>query len=197
MKNNRCCNDVKSLFYQILRKMKLTLLLLFVSVLTGIAADSYSQSTKLTLKLENVRIEDLLNKIEDQSQFRFFYNEEINLDEKVSIDVSTETIANILEKVFDEKKIQYEIIGRQIILSNGVISNITSGQQQGGDILIRGQRSISDNNNPLIIFDGAPFNGNLADINSNDVQSMDVLKDASASAIYGSRAANGVIIITT
>jgi TonB-linked SusC/RagA family outer membrane protein len=110
--------------------MKLTLLLLFVTVLTGIAADSYSQSTKLTLKLENVRIEDLLNKIEDQSQFRFFYNEEINLDKKVSIDVSTETIANILEKVFADKKIQYEIIGRQIILSNGVNSNITSGQQQ-------------------------------------------------------------------
>ena len=130
MKKNRCCDDVKSLFYQILRKMKLTLLLLLVTVLTGIAADSYSQSTKLTLKLENVRIEDLLNKIEDQSQFRFFYNEEINLDKKVSIDVSTETIANILEKVFVDKIIHYEIIGRQIILSNGTASNNNSIQQQ-------------------------------------------------------------------
>lgn len=123
MKKNRCCNDVKSLFYQISRKMKLTLLLLFVTVLTGIAADSYSQSTKLTLRLENVRIEDLLNKIENQSQFRFFYNEEINLDKKVSIDVSTETITNILEKIFADKKIHFEIVGRQIILSNSNDSN--------------------------------------------------------------------------
>lgn len=130
MKKNRCCNDVKSLFYQILRKMKLTLLLLFVTVLTGIAADSYSQSTKLTLKLENVRIEDLLNKIEDQSQFRFFYNEEINLDKKVSIDVSTENISNILEKIFADKSVHYEIIGRQIILSNRIDSNNISGQPQ-------------------------------------------------------------------
>ena len=130
MKKNRCCNDVKSLFYQILRKMKLTMLLLFVTVLTSIAADSYSQSTKLTLRLENVRIEDLLNKIEDQSQFRFFYNEEINLDKKVSIDVSTETITNILEKIFGDKGIHFEIIGRQIILSNSIDSNNNSSQQQ-------------------------------------------------------------------
>jgi len=129
MKKNRCCDDVKSLFYQILRKMKLTLLLLFLTVLTGIAADSYSQSTKLTLKLENVRIEDLLNKIEDQSQFRFFYNEEINLEKKISIDVSTENISIILEKIFADKSIHYEIIGRQIILSNRIGSNNISSQQ--------------------------------------------------------------------
>jgi TonB-linked SusC/RagA family outer membrane protein len=68
---------------------------------------------------------------------------------------------------------------------------------QGGTILIRGQRSISANNDPLIVLDGIIFGGGLSDINPNDVQSMDVLKDASSAAIYGSRAANGVILVTT
>ena len=68
---------------------------------------------------------------------------------------------------------------------------------QGGNILIRGQRSISASNDPLIVVDGIFFNGNLADINPNDIESMEVLKDASAGAIYGSRAANGVILITS
>jgi len=68
---------------------------------------------------------------------------------------------------------------------------------QGGSILIRGQNSLSASNNPLIVLDGIIFNGDLSDINPNDIQSMDILKDASAAAIYGSRAANGVILITS
>lgn len=68
---------------------------------------------------------------------------------------------------------------------------------QNGTILIRGQRSISASNNPLIILDGMFFNGSFIDINPNDIESMEILKDASASAIYGSRAANGVILITS
>ena len=68
---------------------------------------------------------------------------------------------------------------------------------QNGTILVRGQRSITAKNDPLIIVDGVFFNGSLADINPTDVSSMEVLKDASAAAIYGSRAANGVILITT
>lgn len=64
-------------------------------------------------------------------------------------------------------------------------------------IRIRGTRSLSADNNPLIILDGIPFMGSLGDINPNDVKNIEVLKDASATAIYGSRGANGVIIITT
>lgn len=64
-------------------------------------------------------------------------------------------------------------------------------------IRIRGTRSLSADNNPLIILDGIPFIGSLADINPNDIKNIEVLKDASATAIYGSRGANGVIIVTT
>ncbi|ANE53445.1 TonB-dependent receptor [Flavisolibacter tropicus] len=68
---------------------------------------------------------------------------------------------------------------------------------QGGTILIRGPRSLSASNNPLVVLDGIIFGGSLADINPNDILSMDILKDASAAAIYGSRAANGVILVTS
>ena len=64
-------------------------------------------------------------------------------------------------------------------------------------VLVRGQRSLSASNAPLIILDGVIFSGNLNEINTQDIASFDVLMDASAAAIYGSRAANGVIIVTT
>jgi TonB-dependent starch-binding outer membrane protein SusC len=64
-------------------------------------------------------------------------------------------------------------------------------------IRIRGTRSLSADNNPLIVLDGIPFVGSIADINPDDIKSLDILKDASATAIYGSRGANGVILVTT
>lgn len=70
----------------------------------------------------------------------------------------------------------------------------------GGDmrIRIRGTRSFTDGaNDPLIVVDGIPFTGTINDLNINDIVSMDVLKDASATAIYGSRGSNGVILVTT
>ena len=79
----------------------------------------------------------------------------------------------------------------------GVIFTDNSRPGQTGNVLIRGARSIVASNAPLIILDGIFFSGNLADINPNDIAAMDVLKDASASAIYGARAANGVILITS
>ena len=64
-------------------------------------------------------------------------------------------------------------------------------------IRVRGTRSLTGENNPLIVLDGIPFGGSLADINPGDIKSLDILKDASATAIYGSRGSNGVILITT
>lgn len=64
-------------------------------------------------------------------------------------------------------------------------------------IRIRGTRSLTASNDPLVVLDGIPFMGNLSDINPGDIKSMDILKDASSTAIYGSRGANGVILITT
>ncbi|WP_113651899.1 SusC/RagA family TonB-linked outer membrane protein [Pedobacter namyangjuensis] len=67
----------------------------------------------------------------------------------------------------------------------------------GAQIRIRGERSINASNDPLFVVDGIPYGGTLNDINPDDIASLDVLKDASATAIYGSRGANGVVLITT
>ncbi|RXG11551.1 TonB-linked SusC/RagA family outer membrane protein [Leeuwenhoekiella aestuarii] len=77
--------------------------------------------------------------------------------------------------------------------------NITppSGSGQPGSISIRGRTSLSASDSPMIVVDGMIFYGNLTDININDIKSIDVLKDASAAAVYGSRSANGVIVIST
>ncbi|MDR2948610.1 MAG: TonB-dependent receptor [Prevotella sp.] len=78
--------------------------------------------------------------------------------------------------------------------------NITVGTKPGAtdeSILIRGEKSLSGGNNPLIVLDGVPFSGKLTEIDQNSVENISVLKDASAAAIYGARAANGVILITT
>ena len=74
----------------------------------------------------------------------------------------------------------------------------TSGQP-GADVAIRirGFGSINASNNPLYVVDGIPYDGSLSDINPNDIESMTVLKDASAAALYGARGANGVIMIQT
>jgi len=65
------------------------------------------------------------------------------------------------------------------------------------EIRIRGQRSLTASNDPLIVLDGIPFMGSLSEISPSDIKSMDILKDASATAIYGSRGANGVILVST
>ena len=80
----------------------------------------------------------------------------------------------------------------------GVDMSQTSSQPGATtQIRIRGTRSLTASNDPLIVLDGIPFAGNISDINPNDIKSMDILKDASSTAIYGSRGANGVILITT
>lgn len=77
------------------------------------------------------------------------------------------------------------------------LSNTSSQLGSSPSITIRGFGSISSDTEPLIIVDGMPFDGNLNLINSNDIESMTVLKDAASNALYGARGANGVIMITT
>ena len=79
------------------------------------------------------------------------------------------------------------------------VSVISAGGQPGENpvIRVRGTGSINASNEPLIVLDGAPFGGNLNSISADQIETMSVLKDASSTALYGSRGANGVILITT
>ncbi len=113
--------------------------------------------------------------------------------------VKVDAIKNIPVQSFDQA-LQGKAAGVSITLPNGVLNNPPV-------IRIRGFNSISGSSYPLVVVDGVPVaTGNwggtavtnaLSDINTSDIASMDVLKDASATALYGSRAANGVILITT
>jgi TonB-linked SusC/RagA family outer membrane protein len=80
----------------------------------------------------------------------------------------------------------------------GVLIQNASGEP-GADpkIQIRAASSVSGSTNPLIVVDGFPISGSIATVNSNDIQSIEILKDAASAAIYGSRGANGVVLVTT
>ncbi|WP_316634431.1 TonB-dependent receptor [uncultured Flavobacterium sp.] len=82
--------------------------------------------------------------------------------------------------------------------TSGVQIQSSSGQPGAApEIRIRGFSSINGSNTPLYVVDGVPFAGDISNINSNDIESLTVLKDAASTSLYGSKAANGVIIITT
>lgn len=77
------------------------------------------------------------------------------------------------------------------------VSNTNDKPGETSTLRVRGEKSLSAGNNPLIILDGIPFGGALTEVDQNSIANISVLRDASSAAIYGSRAANGVILITT
>jgi TonB-linked SusC/RagA family outer membrane protein len=109
----------------------------------------------------------------------------------------TGSIASINAKAIQEVSVtnpQQALQGRVAGIDVLINSNKPGDEPR---VRVRGNRSITAGNDPLYVVDGIPYAGNMNDINPGDIASMDVLKDASATAIYGSRGANGVILITT
>lgn len=101
-----------------------------------------------------------------------------------SEDISKRPVANVIQAL--------DGAGAGIQIASG------SGQPGSGlSIRLRGTGSYLVSNEPLIVVDGVPYNGGISSINPNDVESFNILKDASATSLYGSSAANGVILITT
>lgn len=101
-----------------------------------------------------------------------------------------------LDSQLVQRKVSTNILDRLEDVTSGLIFN--RGPQAAGDpITIRGRSTIYANSSPLIIVDNFPYDGPLENINPNDVASMTVLKDAAAASIWGARAGNGVIVITT
>ncbi|GAB3225534.1 TonB-dependent receptor [Algoriphagus aestuariicola] len=153
--------------------------------------------------------------------FLGFQSKEITLGSQTAIDVSLSTDEQDLEEVvvigygsarrtdltgsvaqvnseelnaFPTTNVIQSLNGRapgvQVIQNNGAPGG-------GVSIRIRGSNSIQGDNDPLYVIDGFPFSGNPTNLNNSDIASIEILKDASATAIYGSRGANGVVLITT
>lgn len=98
--------------------MRITLLLLFVLTFQLRAEHTYSQSTKVSLEMNNSTVEKILQTIEEKSDYYFLYNSKlINVDRRVSIRVKDATIASVLERLFKSEEVDYEVKGSQIILS--------------------------------------------------------------------------------
>lgn len=109
----------------------------------------------------------------------------------------TGSISSIKEKTLREVPVTN---AAQLVEGRVPGAYVTTGANKPGttpNITIRGNRSFSAGNAPLFVVDGMPLNDGISDINPSDIVSMEVLKDASATAIYGSRGANGVILVTT
>ncbi|WP_231970175.1 SusC/RagA family TonB-linked outer membrane protein [Tenacibaculum jejuense] len=133
------------------------------------------------------------------------------LDEVVVVGYGTTTVKDAtgsVEAITEKQFTKGNIVTPENLLNgrvSGVSINTSGAPGSGSQIRIRGGSSLNASNDPLIIIDGLPISnsgvdgsrGILANINPNDIASFSVLKDASATAIYGSRASNGVIIITT
>ncbi|WP_417939389.1 VIT domain-containing protein [Flavobacterium sp. RS13.1] len=79
----------------------------------------------------------------------------------------------------------------------GKVAGVQVGETPNNNVTIRGNASVTNANKPLIVVNGVIYEGEIEDLNKEDIASMNVLKDASATAIYGSRASNGVIVVTT
>ncbi|MCU4174259.1 SusC/RagA family TonB-linked outer membrane protein [Carboxylicivirga sp. N1Y90] len=128
----------------------------------------------------------------------------IGLDEVVAIGYGTMkrsdlSGASTTIKADDYKDMPATDIAQSI---QGRVAGVSISQTSGSPgattkIRIRGGNSMLGSNNPLIVLDGVAMNIDIGDLNPNDIESMEILKDASSTAIYGSRGANGVIVITT
>lgn len=316
-------------------KMKFTFIFLILGINLSYALNSYSQSTILSLRLKDKSIKEVLNEIEENSEFIFIYEDALDLKKRVSIDAKNENINTILDRLFKSTDIQYIISDRQIAISKkrestqfpaqqgirvtgtvsdnfggplpgvtimirgttqgtttdangeysisipndtcvlqfryigyttqeiavgnkrvisvilkeeatgldeftvvafgiqkkesvigsistinpsdlkipssnltnsfagriaGVISYQRSGEpgQDNADFFVRGITTFGENKNPLILIDGIELTTlDLARLQPDDIASFSVMKDATATALYGARGANGVILVTT
>lgn len=127
-----------------------------------------------------------------------------NLDDLIVVAYGTQKKSSITGSVsqVNADKISERPVSSVASALEGTTSGITISGNYGAagenpTITIRGIGTINGSNSPLYVIDGVPFGGNMNDLNPDDIESMSVLKDAASTALYGNRASNGVILITT
>lgn len=157
------------------------------------------------LKVSYVGYLPLTVKISDKPLVIRMHQNEENLDEVIVVAYGKSTRASFTgsASVVKAAEIESAQVSNPLNAIKGKVAGVQMSNASGAPgadsptIRIRGISSISADNDPLIIVDGASYSGSMNSINTNDIESMTVLKDAASTALYGSRGANGVIIITT
>ncbi len=109
----------------------------------------------------------------------------------------TGAITSVNSKSLEKRPVTNAVAGLEGMVSGVQINNSYGEPGATPTIRIRGFSTINGDNDPLYVVDGVPLSGSTNDINANDIESISILKDAASAAMYGSRAANGVVLITT
>lgn len=160
---------------------------------------------KTTLEFSYMGFEKLNHPINNKSNLSIVMKEDTKaLEEVVVVGYGIQKKSDLTGGVVALGKDQLEKIKTPNVLGKlqGQVAglNVSTGDARPGNdqsLRVRGENSLSAANNPLIILDGIPYSGSIGDIDPEIIESLSVLKDASSTAIYGSRAANGVILIQT
>ena len=153
---------------QIFLTMKITLFLLLFATLQAFSATGYSQNAKINITDSNIRIGDLLEQIESQTEYLFVYNKK-NVDTKrvVNVNVSDKTVAEVLNEVFKGTDIDYVVEGHNIVLTKNATTKVANIQQN--NITVKG--TVVDNyNEPVIganIIEQGTTNGTITDLDGN------------------------------
>jgi TonB-linked SusC/RagA family outer membrane protein len=126
--------------FKMIKIMRFTIFILFLSLSQTFAVNSYSQQAKLSLDMRNARLEDVIDKIEKNSEFFFMYNKRmIDVDRKVDIQVEEKSVNEVLDKIFANTYISYSIKNRQILLINSRLADT------GNESITQQQKSVSGN----------------------------------------------------
>ena len=131
MKKKRIRVPVSSrVLFKFWKIMRLSVFFLLLFVAQAYATATYSQQTRLTFKLQGAKVIDVLNKIEDESEFYFLFNQKlVNVDRQISLDIKDENIGKILSRIFENTNVSYLVKDRQIILTTST-ANADSEIQQ-------------------------------------------------------------------
>ena len=160
-------------------------------------------SSAKTLMVSFIGMKTVETKLEDGITVYLKSDAEL-LDEVVVVAYGTARKESLTSSVsqIDNKKIEQRVATSATAALEGAapgvqVNNSYGEPGAGPSILIRGIGTITGSTTPLYVVDGVPYDGNINDISSHDIESISVLKDAASAALYGNRAANGVVIITT
>jgi hypothetical protein len=135
MKKNRCkiVPDIQTIWKsKVFLTMRLTILALLIGVFQSFASDTYAQATRLNLHVKNATVKEVLNQIEDQTEFFFLYNSKlVNVDRQVDVDLENKLITEVLDRLFAGTTTNYQVVDRQIVLTtNEMAASMTAAQQQ-------------------------------------------------------------------
>jgi len=166
--------------------------------LSGVAPDAILEFSYIGFKTQSISVNG-------KTTLNVTLEEDLaQLDEVVVVGYGTQKRSDVTGSVSSVPEDRLENLPvtnvTQAIQGTTAGLNITEGSSvpgSTGSIQIRGVNSINANTSPFIVVDGTPFYGSMNDINTRDIKSIEILKDASAVAIYGTRGSNGVILITT